>query len=162
MFDWIGMMKPIYFFSKNDAWYELSNFSPHGFEDQGSYWPTVEHYYQAQKFLGSGNAAYRERIRLAPTAKQAKELGQARTHPLRKDWEAVKEQVMRFALRKKFQKPELRCLLLSTGRAPLCENSPFDHYWGLGKHGAGRNRLGILLMELRASFAAKEENCTWP
>lgn len=155
-------MKPIYFFSKNDAWYEFSNFSPHGFEDQGAYWQTVEHYYQAQKFDGVEHAAYREQIRLAPTPKSAKDLGHARTPPLRSDWEQVKEQVMRHALRKKFQNPELKKMLLSTGDAPLCEKSPFDHYWGMGKHGAGRNRLGILLMELRASFAAKEEHCTRP
>ena len=28
----------------------LSNFSPHGFHLDGHDWPTVEHYFQAQKF----------------------------------------------------------------------------------------------------------------
>lgn len=31
---------PIYFHSKTTAYYELSNFSPHGFQLDGAYWPT--------------------------------------------------------------------------------------------------------------------------
>ncbi len=153
-------MEAIYFFSKNDAFYELSNFSPYGFEDQGVFWRTVEHYYQAQKVIGTAAAGYRERIRRASTPKQAKELGNSRTYPLRDDWEEVKERVMRYGLGKKFQNPQLKKLLLSTGDTPLFENSPFDSYWGLGKYGAGQNRLGTLLMELRASLAVREESCT--
>jgi predicted NAD-dependent protein-ADP-ribosyltransferase YbiA (DUF1768 family) len=34
---------PIYFYSKTVEYFELSNFSPHGFELDGAYWPTVEH-----------------------------------------------------------------------------------------------------------------------
>lgn len=146
------MSKPIYFFSRTDEYSELSNFAPFGFEENGSYWPTVEHYFQAQKFAGDSLADYRERIRTAHSPKQAKSLGQSRKHPIRPDWEEVKEDIMRHALRLKFEHPELRKLLLGTATRPLIENSPFDRYWGTGKDGSGKNRLGVLLVELRSSL----------
>ena len=89
------MQNSIYFFSKNDPYYEFSNFSPYGFEEQDGYWATVEHFYQAQKFEGPEFGSYRERIRLASSPKQAKELGHSRGHPLRTDWEEVKERMLR-------------------------------------------------------------------
>jgi len=39
--------------------------------------------------------------------------------------------------------------LLSTGDAEIVENSPIDYYWGCGANGSGKNRLGIILMEVR-------------
>ena len=57
------MSEPIYFFGEDGPYRELSNFYPCGFEEDGVCWPTVEHYFQAQKFPGDENAAYRERIR---------------------------------------------------------------------------------------------------
>ncbi|STI76904.1 swarming motility protein [Escherichia coli] len=48
----------------------------------------------------------------------AARMGRDRSKPLRKNWESVKEQVMRKALRAKFeQHPELRALLLATAPA---------------------------------------------
>ena len=52
------MDTPIRFFTKNEDWFELSNFYPHGFEEEGIYWPSVEHYFQAMKFE---DRTYRER-----------------------------------------------------------------------------------------------------
>jgi ribA/ribD-fused uncharacterized protein len=146
------MPRPIRFFSRTDAYSELSNFSPYGFEEDGVRWPTVEHYFQAQKFIGDACAEHRERIRTAASPKHAKTLGQSRKHPIRPDWDSVKEDVMRHALRRKFERPELRALLLGTKNRPLVESSPHDRYWGAGKDGSGRNRLGALLMELRTEL----------
>jgi ribA/ribD-fused uncharacterized protein len=144
---------PIYFYSKTAAYHELSNFSPHGFEEDGVFWPTVEHYFQAQKFVGPLLAEYREKIRRALSPSQAKTLGRSRQHPLRADWEAVKEEIMLRALRRKFAVPALRALLLATGERTLVEASPSDSYWGSGRRGAGRNRLGVLLMQVRAEIS---------
>lgn len=55
-------------------------------------------------------------------------------------------------LREKFKDPELRKILLSTGKKELIENSPYDKYWGIGPNGKGKNRLGVLLMELRTGL----------
>jgi ribA/ribD-fused uncharacterized protein len=141
----------IYFYSKTTAYYELSNFSPHGFALDGAYWPTVEHYFQAQKF--PSQPAYQDKIRQARSPKDAKALGRSRKVPLRPDWEEVKDEVMRRALRAKFlAHPELTALLLETGGRELIENAPSDYYWGCGRTGTGQNRLGSLLMELRAAL----------
>ncbi|KKL76505.1 hypothetical protein LCGC14_2044250, partial [marine sediment metagenome] len=71
-------------------------------------------------------------------------------YPLRRDWESIKEGVMYDAIKAKFtQHEDLREILLSTGDAKIIENSPIDKYWGCGKKGTGKNRLGVLLMRLR-------------
>ena len=140
------MGNPIFFFRKSESFSELSNFAPSEFEADGMRWPTVEHYFQAQKFE---DATYRERIRSAHSPMNAKTLGQTRQLPIRSDWENVKEDVMRRALRLKFQNPRLRSLLLSTKNRMLIEDSPYDRYWGAGRDRKGKNRLGVLLMEIR-------------
>ena len=146
------MSKPIYFFSKNDRYFEMSNYYPQGFEDEEGYCPTVEHYFQAAKFPGSEHKQYRERIRTSGSPKQAKALGQTRKISIRSDWESVKENVMLYALRNKFANKKLKALLLSTNNRQLIENSPFDKYWGIGKNKNGKNRLGQLLMMVRDEF----------
>ena len=84
-------------------------------------------------------------------------LGRDRSKPLRKNWESVKEQVMRKALRAKFeQHAELRALLLATASAKLVEHTENDAYWGDGGNGKGKNRLGYLLMELREQLAIEK------
>jgi ribA/ribD-fused uncharacterized protein len=140
------MANPVFFFRKAEQFSELSNFAPSEFEADGVFWLTVEHYFQAQKFE---DLAYRERIRSAHSPMDAKTLGQTRQVPIRSDWENVKEAVMKRALRLKFQNPRLRSLLLSTKNRILIEDSPYDRYWGCGKDRNGKNRLGVLLMEIR-------------
>lgn len=135
------------FYSNNELFGEFSNFSRHGIEMDGVWWPTTEHYFQAQKFE---DAEYREKIRTAPDPKRAADLGRSRSVPLRADWERVKDDVMAQAVLKKFQTHEaLRELLLSTGNKTLVENAPGDYYWGCGKDGSGLNKLGQILEGVR-------------
>jgi len=138
--------EPIYFYTKSGPFYELSNFSPFGFEHAGAYWPTVEHYFQAQKFEDPG---YRERIRNAHSPRDARTLGQSRQVPIRPDWESIREEIMLTALRLKFLRAELKAMLLGTGDRALVEASPFDYFWGAGQDGSGQNRLGRLLEQVR-------------
>lgn len=63
---------PIYFYSARDAYGCFSNFSPHGVALKGAWWPTTEHYFQAQKFAGT---PYEDAVRLAKTPKQATAMG---------------------------------------------------------------------------------------
>lgn len=64
---------------------------------------------------------------------------------------------MRRALQAKFAAhPGLQALLLSTGDEPLIEATTGDYYWGCGTNGDGLNRLGELLMELRAALRAQQ------
>ncbi len=139
---------PIYFYVPGEEPYGcFSNFSPHGVELDGAWWPTVEHYFQARKFAGTEHA---ERICRARTPKEAAALGRDRSLPLRADWEEVKDEVMRRAVLRKFEThPALRALLLSTGDEEIVENAPGDYYLGCGRDGTGRNLLGKILVETR-------------
>lgn len=138
----------IRFYRAKDAFGELSNHSNHGFVLDGLFWPTVEHYFQAQKFAGAEHA---EAIRQAPTPMAAKRLGQRRDLPLRPDWEEVKEAVMLRATLAKFEThADTRAVLLATGDEDLVEDAPTDYYWGCGADGSGLNRYGHVLMQARA------------
>ncbi|MDH6137153.1 ribA/ribD-fused uncharacterized protein [Kitasatospora sp. MAA4] len=142
----------IYFYGADDVPYGcFSNFSPHGFTLDAVHWPTSEHYFQAQKFAGTPHA---DRIRRAPTALQAAELGRTRSRPLRRDWERVKDETMRRAVLEKFQQnPDILAVLLATGQQELVEDTTTDHYWGRGSTGTGKNMLGRILMRTRTRLA---------
>ncbi len=104
----------------------LSNFHASPVEFEGATYPTVEHAFQAAKTL---DLRERETIRVAKTPKDAKRLG--RSARLRADWEDAKFDIMRALLRRKFAEPNLRQLLLETGRAELVEgNTWHDKTWG--------------------------------
>jgi ribA/ribD-fused uncharacterized protein len=137
----------IHFYSTREEYGCFSNFSRHPIVLMGKRWPTSEHFFQAQKFAGT---AHEEEVRQAKTPTLAARLGRDRKRPLRRDWEAVKDQVMLEAVRAKFsQHEELRAILLGTGDALLVEHTENDSYWGDGGDGSGKNRLGQILMKLR-------------
>lgn len=138
----------IYFYAAREQPYGcFSNFSAHGFMLDQLYWATSEHYFQAQKFI---NTPYLEKVRQTKTPKDAANLGRSRALPLRSDWEQVKDEVMRNAVLQKFRThADIREILLATGDEFLVENSPIDYYWGCGKDGSGKNKLGLILMEVR-------------
>lgn len=137
----------IYFYGTRDRYGCFSNFSPHGFELDGIYWPTSEHYFQAQKFTGTPHA---DQIREVKTARDAAKMGRDRKRPLRPDWNEVKDDIMRKAVLRKFEThADIREILLATNDEPIVENSPVDYYWGCGKDGSGKNQLGLILMEVR-------------
>jgi N-glycosidase YbiA len=146
----------IYFYSAREIPYGcFSNFSPHGFELDGKFWRTSEHYFQAQKFAGKPDE---EEVRKAKTPKEAANMGRERKRPLRRDWESVKDNVMRKAVRKKFEThKDIREILLATGDEMLVENTSGDYYWGCGTDGSGKNMLGKILMEVRAALGKEAE-----
>ncbi len=139
--------KTINFYSTKEAYGCFSNFSAHRIFLKDKIWKTSEHYFQAQKFAGT---EHEEELRRAASPMQVAKMGRSRQRPLRKDWEAVKDDIMREALRAKFtQNKELKKILLDTGDARLVEHTANDNYWGDGGDGSGKNMLGRLLMELR-------------
>jgi N-glycosidase YbiA len=146
----------IYFYSTRDEYGSFSNFSAHGFELDGEYWPTSEHYFQAQKFPGTPHS---DRIRQAKTPKDAAKMGRDRSLPLRPDWEQVKDEIMKKAVLRKFETHgEIREILLATGDEEIVENSPIDYYWGCGKDGSGKNMLGQILMEVREILRSRTQD----
>lgn len=143
----------INFYSTSDDYGDFSNFAacPSRLTGKPAHLRTL---FSGTKFL---DEKYREEIRRVSSPMVAARMGRDRSKPLRKNWESVKEQVMRKALRAKFeQHAELRALLLATAPAKLVEHTENDAYWGDGGNGKGKNRLGYLLMELREQLAIEK------
>jgi N-glycosidase YbiA len=143
----------------------LSHFHPASIVLDDEAWPTVEHFYQAQK---SHDHEYRAAIRAAITPAMAKRLAAPPDAPKRishqswfrknaqiprSDWSDVKLDLMRRADCAKFsQNRKLGDLLLATSDTELIEDSPSEPFWGVGKDGNGLNWAGRVLMEVRAKL----------
>lgn len=156
----------ILFFGRDrDTFGFLSHFHPAPVALDGESWPSVEHFYQAQK---SHDPAYRVAIRACTTPGEAKRLA-ARPDPRdpstrqswfatsghvpRPDWAEVKLDIMRRADLAKFtQHPDLAASLRATGGKELVEDAPSEPYWGIGRDGAGLNWAGRVLMEIREAL----------
>lgn len=144
----------IRFRSNSDTYREFSNFAPYPIEMDGETWPSVEHYYQAQKFL---DPSFRRTIQTAPHGMAAKNRSKSKTQPRREDWAAVKDGIMYAAVRRKFEThDDLRALLLETGEEELIEDVPGDSYWGIGLDGEGQNKLGKILERIRTELRAAQ------
>ena len=128
----------------------LSNFYPSPVQENGITYPTIEHYFQAQK-----TTVPFERVAIANAATPGQAKREGRRITLRKDWERVKDDVMLQGLRLKFAIPELAEKLLTTGDAELVEGTTWhDNIWGncscpQCEDIPGENRLGKLLMQVR-------------
>ena len=122
----------------------LSNFWQARVVLDGMLFQTTEHAYQAAKTL---DMDLRRVMSFADTPAAVKKLGG--TVKLRADWEDVKEDVMRDLLIQKFSIDPLMTQLLGTEDAYLEETNTWgDTYWGVC-NGIGKNKLGLLLMEVR-------------
>jgi N-glycosidase YbiA len=148
----------IYFYGTKEPVHGcFSNFSAHPFTLDGQTWRTSEHYFQAMKFYPHWD--HIAALRQMPSPMQVAKAGRSRARPLRDDWEAVKDDVMRAALHAKFtQNLEIKAVLLGTGDEDLIENTTKDHYWGIGSSGTGLNMLGKLLVELRTQLRVELES----
>ena len=135
-------------FLTSDDW--LSNFYPSPIALGNRLYATVEHYYQAQKFVAVPEIY--EQVIAASTPKQAKQISREYPDRVREDWDTAKEGVMFLAVTAKFQQiGDLRDKLIATGDSELIENSPTDSYWGRPPHG-GENRLGVIIMQVRENL----------
>lgn len=145
-------MDVIHFHRTVDPFGCFSNFSAHPIFVDGQSWRTSEHYFQAQKFASQ---EARRQIRMAETPMRAAQLGRSRDNPLRADWDAQKDDVMRSVVRLKVeQHADVREALISTGNSIIVEHTTNDRYWADGGDGSGHNMLGVILMEVRAELMA--------
>lgn len=166
----------IKFYEKRDPYYIFSNFAPCQVTYKGTQYPTSEHAYQCQKFLGPTATPkfieYAEVMRATENVNKLFILSKQKRvggykwktdlNPaiekyqdviIRQDWDDVKDDIMSDIVYIKFaQNEKARKELLSTGDAVLQENSPRDSYWGIGKDGTGQNKLGIVLMNVRSKL----------
>lgn len=148
------MPATINFYLSENPYGEFSNFAPFPIQLDGKTWPTSEHYFQAHKFL---DEALQEAVRQAKSPMAAARMGRDRSKPLRADWENIKDDTMRTAVRAKFAQHEsLKKLLIDTADAIIVEHTERDSYWGDGGDGSGKNMLGLILMEIRDELARNE------
>lgn len=121
-----------------------------------NFYPVVVHFgqhtylnseaaFQAQKCVHE----YEMRQFCGLPAGKAKRLG--RKVQLRSDWERIKDDIMYQVVRAKFsQHPNLWWQLRATEDAELIEGNTWgDRYWG-AVNGVGENKLGRILMRIRA------------
>lgn len=127
----------------------LSNFYMRPIYVDGIVYPSTEHGYQAHKALFTEDFL---KIMDFQFPGDAKRYGQHQI-VLREDWEEVKDGIMRsFVVAKFTQHPDLQQLLLDTNPHELVEGNTWDDtYWGVC-NGVGQNKLGKLLMNVRASL----------
>lgn len=121
---------------------------------EGEVFPTAEHAYQAGK-------ARKPQVRKWLLSAPSPSLLAMAAHGLyvwdiAPDWSRIKFDRMKKILRAKFsQHEDLLKLLLSTGNARLVESATVDNavnrLWG-EVNGKGQNKLGELLMEVRAEL----------
>lgn len=138
--------------------YVLSNFSSFRLLWCDQDFDTAEHAYHWTKFVDEtpGLAKIRDLIRASRSAHQAFNIAQENRGHVRRDWYAVRHDVMRDILRAKADQHEyVRRKLLETGNRRLVENSWRDSYWGEGSDGTGLNHLGKLWMEIRLELAGR-------
>lgn len=128
-------------------------------EFEGETFATSEHAYQAGK---ARKAEVRKWLLAAPSpALLAMAAHGLYYWDIAPGWSTSKFDRMRGVLRAKFtQHADLRELLLSTGDARLVESATVDNevnrLWG-EVNGAGKNMLGVLLMEIREELRQEEE-----
>ena len=132
-----------------EEYFFLSNFAPSPLVYRGISYLNAEAAFQAQKCMTEEEKSAFSSL----SASSAKSLGKKVS--LRPDWENVKESLMEEIVREKFmQNPSYAQLLKETGTLDLKEgNSWNDMCWGVDSQtGFGENRLGKILMKIRAEF----------
>jgi hypothetical protein len=134
----------------------FSNFYFADMEVDGEKYPHMEQYYQSQKAWSAGDHEKAAKIKGTGDPRKCKSLGKN----IKCDWD--KEAVMLKGLRAKFsQNPELKKALMDHAGYYIAEDSPYDTYWGTGPRKghvwAGKNRLGMLLMQVRDELLMEEE-----
>lgn len=127
----------------------LSNFYNHPLVLDGVEYSNAEAAFQAQSAADKGSK--RKFARLSGI--KAKAYG--RRIVQRDDWdEQTQIDAMREVLIAKFKDKELAKKLCNTGNEELINMNQFrDEYWGVTTRG-GRNKLGEMLMEIRAELQA--------
>ena len=140
----------IYFYKVDAPYGCFSNFSPHPIELAGVSWATVEHYYQAHKFLGTKFEYLMAEIQAAPSPELAAKIGRNPDYQTHLDWNLDKCAVMYRAVLQKFSTHlDIQQILVETIDAEIIEDSPVDYFWGCGIDRSGINHLGRILMQVR-------------
>ncbi len=147
MMDSVQKLDAIGFY--NREFYVFSNFSAEAIEFNGILYTTCEHAYQALKFIDTAPEIAKQ-ITRAKSPHEAKKIAERNRHLQAENWDDIKLGVMEELLRAKLaQHPYVRKKVLQTKEYSLCEDSPYDSFWGVGPDLDGQNQLGKLWIKLR-------------
>ena len=137
----------MYFRSGDPRYGALSNLWPCDVAYEGVVYATLEHAYQAAKFL---DPLLRERIAAEPNGAAARSLARRLKAHVRSDWFQVNLSIMETLCWHKFvAHRKLAALLLSTMGQDLVEDTA-DAFWGRGTLSSpGANHLGRILTSIR-------------
>lgn len=138
----------------NREFFCLDNFSSFGFVYQDTYYQTVEHAYQSLRFRGVAPEVEKEIVE-CHSAYDAQRIAHGHIERQSPTWNEDKVALMEQLLRAKLaQHPYVKKKLLGTADYLICEDSPKDSFWGIGKDRNGQNQLGKLWMKLREEIKA--------
>lgn len=128
------------------SYFLFSNFSPHQILYKDVLYSTLEHAFQAQKFL---NEDARDKVKNAKSPLEALQLGRSLPGK-RNDWSSIKLDCMYQLLKAKVeQHEEVKSKLFASGNEEVVEQNPNDDFWGSGPDGNGQNQMGKILMKIR-------------
>ena len=133
----------------------LDNFSSFAVVYRGIKYPTVEHAYQALKFVKIA-PEIAQKIAESFSAQAAKKIAHENIYKQDAHWDDIKLEIMENLLRAKLeQNPYVKEKLLQTKNYLICEDSPKDAFWGIGPNRDGQNQLGKLWMKLREELLSE-------
>lgn len=136
--------------------YCLDNFSAFKFVYKGMMYETIEHAYQSLKFSKTSTLIEKE-VRNAASPYEAKKIAYQHREKWCLDWHDIKVEIMENLLRAKLtQHPYIQNKLLQTKDYLICEDSPVDDFWGIGKNRDGQNMMGKLWMKLREEIKLQQ------
>ncbi|MDB4512216.1 NADAR family protein [Arenicella sp.] len=144
------------YLSMHDAVESLSRWAVTPFKLDERQWQTVEHYYQAMKFI---DQALQQKIIAIPSPDKARKFAtQWRLkYRVRKDWKKIKITIMIRATYIKCRTyPEIAEKLIATQEQIIVENSQFDYFWGCGRDKRGDNQYGKVLMNVRNKLITEQ------
>lgn len=126
----------------------FSNFSAHAIDWKGIRFPTTEHVYHWERFVGEDDL--QALIIGAKSPREAWRIAQENKEKQLLDWNDKKVLVMKNILTEKLrQHTEIQTILKQTGSAEIIKNVSTDAFWGCGAGGNGENMMGKMWMELR-------------
>lgn len=142
----------------------------HGFEVEGDFYQTAEHFMMAEKARLFADREARQKILQVTHPGEAKKLGRTVRGFDDSLWREKRMQiVVQGSVAKFSQHEDLKQFLLTTGDRVIVEASPRDRIWGIGmgasnphaenpRHWRGGNLLGFALMQAREILHAEQEN----
>ena len=141
----------------------LSNFYMCNISIFGENFKSAKHAYQWRKAIDANEASLATQIKRAIHAGKAKSLSKTISEEFCRQWETSNIDVMQEIITAKAQQvPEFRQSLMDSGESYLAE-ATFDKYWASGlsvedtakvnpKYFPGRNKLGLLLKDIRSKL----------